>query len=129
VARVSIASVCGSPASSFSVADFCSSVAHSRKLLPAEPSSRFPRWIFTLSHDQCFSAGSFSCVMNRTPNEDLQFSSAVFHFQAPHSWCLALGLGIFFRGSPPGSVISGAIKPCSPRVSSAKRRAPKLFPR
>jgi hypothetical protein len=128
VARVSVASVCRSTASSFSVADFCSSalLIHasccqlSRVLISYGGSS--------LSRDRCFSSGSFSCVTNWTPSEGLQFSSAVFHFQAPHSSCLALGLGILFSWFPPGSVISGTIKPCSPRVSSAMRRAPKLFP-
>jgi hypothetical protein len=100
VARVSVASVCRSTASSFSVADFCSSalLIHasccqlSRVLISYGGSS--------LSRDRCFSAGSFSCVTNWTPSEGLQFSSAVFHFQAPHSSCLALGLGILFSWFP-----------------------------
>jgi hypothetical protein len=43
VARVSVASVCRSTASSFSVADFSSSAL--LILLPTEPSSYFLRWI------------------------------------------------------------------------------------
>jgi hypothetical protein len=31
--------------------------ARPRELLPAEPSYHFPRWIFTLPRDRCFSAG------------------------------------------------------------------------
>jgi hypothetical protein len=31
--------------------------ARPHELLPAEPSSHFPRWIFTLPRDRCFSAG------------------------------------------------------------------------
>jgi hypothetical protein len=73
--------------------------AHPRKLLPVEPEFSFPT-LDLHSRDRCFSAGSFSCVTNWTASEGLQFSSAVFHFQVPHSSCLELGLGILFLWFP-----------------------------
>jgi hypothetical protein len=130
VARVSVASVCRSPASSFSVADFCSSVllihascCQLSRVLVSHGGSSLSRTINVSLPDRF--PVSWTGRLMKIFNFLLRFF--IFRRLTPGAW--REDSVFFFRGSPPGSVISGAIKPCSPRVSSAKRGAPKLFPR